>query len=224
MMDKYIGFIAVKMDSKRVPNKNLQLIDGQTLISRAISTLNKVDKISDIILYCSDESIKEYIEPDLKYTFIKRPKYLDDDKITFKEFLNHFINKEDVIDDTDTIVFLSCTTPFINPETIDDMIKRIGQGFYDTAFTARKIKNYCWFNDNILNYNIDDVPSTQIIKPVLEEVPVYIFPTSFWKTYERRIGIRPYIKIVDSLEGWDIDFPHEMELARFIPLIKRKMK
>lgn len=210
---KFIGYVTVRLDSKRVPQKSIREVGGIPLIGRAIATLNQVDAISDTILYCSDEKIKEYIDPDQRYTFIKRSRHLDSDETTFNDVLESIIDKLD----TDFIVFLSCTSPFIKAATIQNMIYQIENSGYDSAFAATEAKTFCWFNNKPLNYNPSNVPRTQDIEPVIIEASsLYIFQKELFKTNKRRIGFNPYIKIVDTFEGWDIDTPDDLKMAELI--------
>ena len=210
---KFIGYVTVKLNSKRVPFKSIREIGGKPLINYAISTLNQVEEVSDILLYCSQQRIQEYIDSNLSYTFIKRHTYLDSDGTTFNDILQTLIDDME----TDYIVFLSCTSPFIKPETIRDMINQIINNNFDSAFAAFDLKSFCWFNGQPLNYDPSNVPKTQDIKPVIVETSgLYIFSKELFKKYKRRIGFKPYIKIVDIFEGWDIDTMEELKMAELI--------
>ena len=210
---KFIGYVTVRLNSKRVPLKSIRKIRGKTLIDYAISTLNQIEEMSDILLYCSQENIREYIDSNLSYTFIKRPTYLDFDEATFNDILQTLIDKIE----TNYIVFLCCTSPFIKPETVRDMISQITNNNFDSAFTAFNFKSFCWFNGQPLNYNPSNVPRTQELRPVIAETSaLYIFSKQLFKTYKRRIGFKPYIKIVDIFEGWDIDTVEDLKMAELI--------
>jgi len=45
---------------------------------------------------------------------------------------------------------------------------------------------------------------------------LYIFQKDLFKTNKRRIGFNPYIKIVDTFEGWDIDTLDDLKMAELI--------
>jgi len=71
-----------------------------------------------------------------------------------------------------------------------------------------------------LNYELDNVPRTQDLKPIIQETSgLYIFSKELFKKYKRRIGFNPYIKIVDMLEGWDIDTMDELRIAEYISCV-----
>ena len=76
---KFTGYVTVRLNSKRLPGKSIKCLNGQTLIERAIETLNDVPEIDETILYCSDDSISDHISKDLSYRQIERPDYTNDD-------------------------------------------------------------------------------------------------------------------------------------------------
>jgi len=210
---KFIGYVTVRLNSRRVPVKSIRKIGGKPLINYAISTLDQVEEISDILLYSSDGKIKAYIDSNQSYTFMKRPIYLDSDSTTFNDILETLVNQME----TDYIVFLSCTSPFIKSQTIREMINQITNNNFDSAFTAFNFQSFCWFNQRPLNYDLSSVPRTQDLQPVIIETSgLYIFSKELFKRYKRRIGFKPYIKIVDIFEGWDIDTLEDLEMAELI--------
>ena len=210
---KFVGIIPVKLNSLRVPFKSIREIGGKSLVSRAIAILNQVEAISETILYCSDETIRQYVDKGLSYTFVKRPVELDSDESTYNDVLGPITDEAE----TDYIVYLSCTSPFVKSETISDMIVNIESGEFDSAFAAFNMQGFCWFKGKPLNYDPTNVPRTQDLEPVLEECSsLYIFPRELLLECRRRIGFKPYIKTVDIFEGWDIDTMEDLEMAALI--------
>lgn len=210
---KFAGYVTVRLNSKRVPFKSIQKIKGEPLVKYAIATLNKVDGLSDILLYCSEKNIRKYVGSHLSYTFIERPKRLDADSTTFNDILESIIDKIDA----DYIVFLSCTSPFIKAKTIQEMMKQIESNNFDSAFTVFNKRSFGWFKNRPLNYDPSNVPKTQDLEPILLETSgLYIFSKSLFKKHKRRIGFKPYIKVIDIFEGWDIDYPEDLKMARLM--------
>lgn len=213
---KFTGYITIRLNSKRVPRKSIRKLAGRSLIDYAISTLNQIEEISETILYCSQkthEELLKHINSSLTYTHIERPAYLDSDITTFNEILETLIENLD----TDYIVFLCCTSPFIRYETIKYMIKQVEQKDFDSSFTAFNIHNFCWFKNHPFNYDPSNVPRTQDLEPVMVETSgLYIFSKELFIKNRRRIGYKPYIKIIDTFEGWDIDTLEDWKMAELI--------
>lgn len=206
---RFTGYVTIRLNSKRVFQKSIRYLGNKPLMNYPIATLNKVP-LKDIVLY-SNEDLSMYIDEGLRYRWIKRPKKFDGDTTTFNEILDSIVDKID----TDYIVFLTCTSPFIKAETVAEMIGAIDGGDYDSAFTASKHQIFAWYDGRPLNYDASNVPRTQDIKPViLENSGLYIFPKYLYKATGRRVGYHPFIKEVDAFEGWDIDTEFDFSIAQ----------
>ena len=109
------------------------------------------------------------------------------------------------------------TSPFIRPETISGALAKVQSGEYDSAFSAEKIQTFAWFKGRPLNYALDNIPRTQTIEPVyIETSAFFIFPRGLWCGDHRRIGDRPYMAVVERVEGLDIDYPEDFAMAEII--------
>ena len=210
---RFLGYITVRLNSRRVPQKSIRTVGGKPLINYAVSTLNKVHSISEVVLYASQKRVMDYVDSQFSYSFIDRPPHLDSDGATFNDILESVVHRLD----TDYIVFLSATSPFIRPGTIQDMIDHIENGEYDSAFAAHKMLSFCWYDGRPLNYDPALVPRTQDLMPITVETSgLYVFSKSLFIAHRRRIGFKPYIRDVDVFEGWDIDTVDDLEMASLI--------
>ena len=69
---KTTAFIPIKLNNERLPGKNTMSFDGGTLLCHFLQkTLLQVQEIDEIIVFCSDDRIQEYLLPGVKY--LKRP-------------------------------------------------------------------------------------------------------------------------------------------------------
>lgn len=194
------GFVPVKMNSIRVPAKSLRYLNGVRLVNYPIRTLNEVSRISEVVVFCSDESIKEYIDPGLPYRFVKRTEWSNTAREP--EFFDEFIEKVS----PEWIVGLWPTTPFIVPGTIDAMLDVLDLGRHDSAHTVVDVDGRCWFGGKPLN--CDPVRHTHSgeLEPVYKEAgDCKILPARMQTTEGRRIGENPYRHQIDLIEGWDIN-------------------
>ena len=77
---KTVALIPIKLDSKRVPGKNIKpFFDGTPLMHFIQKTCLDAKTIDEVYIYCSDEEVKKYIIPGVQ--FLKRPEYLNGDNI-----------------------------------------------------------------------------------------------------------------------------------------------
>lgn len=210
----FCGYITVKLQSERVPYKSIQLLAGQPLVNYPLKILNQVDDISQIYLCCSERRVEEYIDRNLDYCYLERPTSLDSNETTFNDVLDFLI--KDIKEDN--IVFLSCTSPFIHPGTINEMIRMMKTENFDSSFLATKVNSYCWYQGKPLNFSLErKIPRTQDLEPVIIETSgLYIFSKANYLRTKRRVGNKPFIKFASQYEDIDIDTIDDLNLARII--------
>lgn len=205
---KAVAFVPIRLNSKRVVGKNLKLLGDKPLLQYILETLVKVPQLSDIYVYCSQESIIPYIPKGVK--FLKRDTSLDSDETLGCEIYEAFTKAVDA----DVYMLAHTTSPFIKPSTISNALDKVINNNHDSAFSAQKIQTFTWYNGKPLNYNLNEIPRTQTIEPIYVETSAfYIFRREVWTESRQRIGERPYMAIVDTVEGVDIDNPEDFDFA-----------
>lgn len=119
--------------------------------------------------------------------------------------------------EADLYVLAHATSPFIRAETLSEALQKIHSGEHDSAFSAERIQTFAWYGGRPLNYSLDNIPRTQTIEPVyIETSAFFIFPRELWCSRHRRIGDRPWMAVVDRIEGLDIDYPEDFAMAEII--------
>jgi CMP-N-acetylneuraminic acid synthetase len=208
---KVVAFLPIKLNSQRLPRKNLLPLGGKPLCRHIIDSLTAVERIDEIYVYCSSEEILGYIPEQV--TFLLRDKHLDGDLIKGFEIYEAFIRQVDA----DVYILAHTTSPFIKARTIQNALNKVLDDGYDSAFSAQKLKTFAWYQGKPLNYNINDVPRTQDIEPVyIETSAFFMFRKEIFTQHRRRIGFHPYIQEVDDMEAVDID---EMKDYRFAKML-----
>lgn len=208
---RVVAFATVKLNSERVPYKNLQMVGSRPLCWHIVNTALKVPQIDDVYVYCSDEKVVEAIPPAAK--FLQREKWLDGNEIRAKDTYTAFLR--DV--PADLYIALCTTSPFTKAETIANALKQVITGEHDSAFTARRMQTFAWHEGKPINYDPCDIPRTQELQPVYVETSAFfIFSAELWQKHGRRIGFNPYIQEVGEIEAIDIDEPQDLEFAQVI--------
>jgi CMP-N-acetylneuraminic acid synthetase len=208
---KTVAFVPIRLNSKRVIRKNLRLLGEKPLMCYILESLCDSKNIDEIYVYCSSEEIIEYLPE--KVMFLKRNEYLDRDETLGKEIYESFIDKVK----SDVYILSHTTSPFMRTSTIENALNKVLTEGYDSAFSAEKIQTFAWYQKEPLNYNLKEIPRTQTIEPIyIETSGFYIFMHDIWKIHHQRIGLNPYIAIVNSIEGIDIDNPEDFEFAEKI--------
>jgi CMP-N-acetylneuraminic acid synthetase len=208
------GFVPSKLNSERVPEKNIKALAGVPLVNYVLRTLNQVKSVDESIIFASEPRITEYIEKGLRYRFVRRPEYLDTQKAKVQDFISEFLKA----DNADIVVLLHITSPFIKPETVEDCVSRVASGEYDSAFAAVALKKFCWFKGKPLNYSLENpTPRTQDLEPVVvEQSGLYVFKRTLFEQHQQRLSAKAYIRTIDECEAHDIDTPEDFAMAELI--------
>lgn len=208
---KTVAFVPIRLNSKRVVGKNLKMLGEKPLMCYILDTLANIKKIDEVYVYCSQESIKEYLPKGVK--FLKRPEFLDRDETLGKEIYEAFTKTVDA----DIYILAHTTSPFIKEETVENALDKILNEGYDSAFSCEKIQTFTWYDGKPLNYDLKEIPRTQTIEPIYVETSAFfMFKRDIWKVHKQRIGFKPYMAQVDKIEGVDIDWPEDFEFAEKI--------
>lgn len=205
---KTVAFVPIRLNSKRVVGKNLKMLGDKPLMCYVLETLAKAKGVDEVYCYCSNEEVIKYLPEGVK--FLKRPEFLDRDETLGKEIYEEFTKTVDA----DVYILAHTTSPFMKVETFENALYKIINEDYDSAFSAEKIQTFAWFKGKTLNYDLKEIPRTQTIEPVYVETSAFfMFKRDVWKVHKQRIGFKPYIALVDKIEGVDIDWPEDFEFA-----------
>lgn len=207
MAEKIVAFVPIKLNSQRLPHKNILPLGDKPLCYHIFETLLKIKQIDDVYVFCSDEKIKNYIPQGVK--FLKRPKSLDTNETIGMDIYQSFKN----MINANIYVLCHATSPFIKAQTISQGIDAIINDNYDSAFSCEKIQTFCWYKNSPINYTLDYIPRTQDIEPIYVETSSFYIFTKDVIDNKRRIGKNCKKIVIDKIEGIDIDYKEDYEFA-----------
>lgn len=208
---KVVSFIPIKLNNQRLPGKNLMELDGQPLCRYLFNTVKGIENIDEKYVYCSDDTIQNYMPEELIY--LKRDSYLDGFQVKGLEIIDYFIR--DV--DADVYVLTHVTQPFTKAESIKKALDKVLYEGYDSAFSCVKIQDYCWYQGKPFNYDMQDIVTTQNLEPIyMETGAFFIFKKEVFTDLHQRIGKNPYMCVIDQFEAVDIDEAEDFEFAKVV--------
>lgn len=215
---KTVAFITIKLNSQRLPNKNILPLGGRPLSWHVCDHLLQCRNIDEIYIYCSEERIMDYVPKDERLIFRKRETWLDGDAVRAQDTYTAFTGEVDA----DIYVAALTTAPFVRPESYDTAVLKVKSEGYDSSFAAQKLQTFAWYQGKPLNYDPALIPRTQDMEPVYVETSgFFVFRKELWKEHRRRIGFNPYIYLVDNIEATDIDTKEDFEFAQKIVSLAR---
>ena len=221
-----LGVILARGGSKRIPKKNLQLLNGKTLIEITIDQALRSKYINEVVVSTDDNTIKS-ISENSGALVVDRPIEYTEDK-TVNEADNIIIDLIEKFESKkkyyDICVLLYPTAPLRTIKDIDKTIEKILNEDCDCALTLVKDQCYIWqtdLNGNYLtpvNYNPKKrTPSTEHeFLQYRENKAVYAFKKELLINSGSRIGGKIGYITMNNLNSIDIDNPEDLELTKIL--------
>jgi len=209
---KIVALVPMKLNNVRLPGKNIKCFeDGKPLCHYILTTLLSVDVIDEVYVYCSNESIKDYIPEGVIYR--KRSESLDQNTTKINEVIKAFASEIPA----EIYVMTHATSPFVGADSILKGIQAVAGGEYDSSFAVQKIGTFVWKDGHPFNYDLDNIPRTQDLPPMYAETSgFYIFKPEVICELNRRIGNNPYMVEVGQIEATDVDEAEDFLIANAI--------
>jgi len=161
-MKKIIAMIPARIGSKRIPKKNLRLIEGKPLIGYILETLKRV-KLFDKIYLNADDVIFEKIAKSYNVNFYLRDKRFSSDTSTNDDFALDFIENVE----GDILLQVLPTSPLITVKEIEDFTKYMIKKNLETLISVEHKQIACLYNNQTLNFDKYKMnPPSQNMKPV----------------------------------------------------------
>lgn len=159
---KIVVMIPARIGSKRVPKKNLRLIDGEPLISYIIKTIKETNLFDEVYLN-ADDRVFEEIAIDYGIKYYDRDKELTTDKSTNDEFALDFMNNVPA----DILLQILPTSPLITGDEIKSFITYMLENDLDSLISVEHKQIACIYNNQPLNFDkLKKNPPSQEMEPV----------------------------------------------------------
>jgi len=218
-MNNITAVIPVRGGSQRLKNKNILPFgnEGENLLTHKIEQLKQVKEVSRIVV-SSDSDIMLEMAIESGVEVHKRSwEYCDEKTKSFGEVVAHVAESVE----GDHILWATCTSPLVKPETYSDAIKiyfeELENGA-DSLVSFEMIKRYMWDENGPINYQLGTahIPSQQLPAVYLPTFGVTLAPRQKMIEWNYFHGVRPYKYMISQKESIDIDDELDMMIARSI--------
>jgi CMP-N,N'-diacetyllegionaminic acid synthase len=131
-MPRVLGVVPARGGSKRIPRKNLRLLNGKPLIWYTIEAAKQAKKLTDWVVSTEDKEIANLALSYGAYV-VKRPDSLAEDDTTSGAVVRHALDWMEVDRAPyDIVMLLHPTSPIRDPKHIDEAIARLWISPLDT--------------------------------------------------------------------------------------------
>ena len=223
-------FIPARGGSKGISNKNLQQIDGHSLVGRLVSKCVKLGaNFQNLTVVVSTND--EHIATEAKKAGAAvhwRPDEICSDNSSTEEALVHYLQLQDSSTQSTAVAMLQCTSPFTSSSEILEGFRCLSSGF-NSAFIG--VRNHFWLYANKngskepIGHQLDKRPSRQSIPEQYHETGAgYFFLAEEFLQHRFRLFGR--IGFVDAgyLGYVDIDEPEDLAFAKKIASLETSIR
>lgn len=211
-----IALIPARGGSKGLPGKNLLPVGGRALVERAVEACRLSDSIDRVVVTTDDDAIATCAR-EVGAEVVRRPAALSGDHATSESALIHALDVADPLSTAEIVVFVQCTSPFIDPDDLDSAVARVTQG-EDVVFSAAESHAFVWTDsfDGLVGVNHDSATrSRRQDRPreVVETGAFYVMRRSGFDTTGHRFFGRVGALEVHPLHRFEIDASCDADLC-----------
>jgi CMP-N-acetylneuraminic acid synthetase len=152
-LGKVILHIPAREGSKRVPRKNMRLMNNKPMISYAIDASLKSQVTEEVYINTDSLEIIEYAKTNYDNVRIyEREVALADDKASSDEFNYDIIKKLN----PDTLIMINPVCPLITAEDIQNALNHYKSSNCDTLITSTSTQMQTFCNGEPVNINVNE--------------------------------------------------------------------
>ena len=217
MKPRIVALVPMRHHSERVPGKNYRPFAGQPLYHHIIGSLLACPLVAEVVIDTDSPVITEDASQHFpQVRLIDRPEHLRADTMSMNEVLLHDVHQVDA----DYYLQTHSTNPLLRTETITRAIELLLSELpgYDSLFGVTRFQVRLWDQlARAVNHNPNILLRTQDLPPLyMENSNLYIFTRPLLERRRNRIGERPLMFEIDSLEAWDIDDETAFRIAELL--------
>lgn len=220
-----LGVIPARAGSKRLPGKNIKLLNGHPLIKYAIKTGLRSKYINRLIVSTDCGKIKKVaIKSGASVPFL-RPKELANDSSPTESVVKHAVvfMENSLGKKIDIVVLLQATCPFTTVDAIDSCVELLLKEDWDTVITVKEVSHRAEWTGFINNKGgfeqiISEKEYFKLAK-TREYAPsgnIYVFKREVLFEQKKIIGRNTGTVVVSPESAVDIDVPLDFMFAEFL--------
>lgn len=225
-----VALILARGGSKGLPRKNLQEVDGQSLIYRAARSCVAAEALERVFVYSDSEEIRAEAAR-AGATPVERPADVSGDRATSEEAVQRYLRDHDP--GTADVMLVQATSPFLRSQHVDDAARELRRRYHEvdsvvSVFPVRLYLGFLGEEDRVAGrYWRPFYPTRwrrQDFRPDLyaETGALYLAKRAVWDS-GRRTGCRAGIVVMEPWESIEIDDQEDLEAARALaPLVRRR--
>ncbi len=226
-----VAVIPARGGSKGVLAKNLSMVGGVPLVVRAVRACLAAASVDATYVSTDDPGIAAAARL-AGSEVIMRPRPLAGDRATSETALLHALEQlAELGQRPEALLFVQCTSPFIDPRDLDQAARLILDGRADSVFSGVPSFEFLWRDEQLSavpgdgamvgqNHDASVRPRRQDRRPDFRETGAfYAMNAAGFTTHRHRFFGRTTVVSVSDLTTVEIDTPHDLVLAEALAQI-----
>lgn len=217
LLARIVALVPMRHTSERVPGKNYREMAGKPLYFHILTALQATPEIAEVVVDTDSPDITAGMREHFPHVrILERPEKLRDGMIPMNDILLYDTSQVEA----DYYLQTHSTNPLLKTETISKAIQTFikSRDNYDSLFSVTRLQTRLYNKEGkAVNHNPNELLRTQDLPPIYEENScIYIFDRQTLKARGHRLGEKPLMFEIDSIEAWDIDVELDFLLADYL--------
>lgn len=217
MRPRIVALVPMRHHSERVHGKNYRQFAGKMLYHHIVGSLLGCELTKEVVIDTDSTVIMEDASRNFpQVRLIERPENLRAGTVPMNDVLLYDVRQVE----SDYYLQTHSTNPLLSTETIAQAIELFLEKLpsYDSLFSVTRIQKRLWDSQaKAINHDPGVLLRTQDLPPVYEENScIYIFSRNVLEARHNRIGQRPFMFEIDSMEACDIDSEADFRICEVL--------
>lgn len=209
---RVVAVIPARANSKRIPNKNLRLLNNHPMVYYAIKNALDSKYIDDVILTTDSEEIA-LVGNQMNIEVHMRDERLCGDDITLDPVIYDVVKRKEC----DYVISMQPTSPTLLVDTLDKAIKHCIEGGYDSVISAYNQPSLSWKHDgNSKKPAYVKRLNRQYLPSYYKETGAFIISKREVVTNENRLGEKVDLYELSEEEAIDVSTFQDIAIAKVV--------
>ncbi len=208
-LGKIVLHIPAREGSKRVPKKNIRLMNNNPMISYAIEASIKANISEHLYVNTDSKEIKDFVNTNYDEVKIyKRKKLLASDEASSEDFNLDIIKQLSA----DTLIMINPVCPLVTSNDIKNAFKAYKESDCDTLITSTSTKMQTFCENIAININEDEKLAPSQDNKIITTLNWAI---TLWdaKKFIKRMEEKGYASLGENRLFFDIDPLHSIKVS-----------
>ena len=202
-----VCFIPAKAESRRLPQKNQQLLSGYPLWLKQALKCQDIDAIDEVVVDTDSDAIAEHAGAFGLSAIVREHNDAD----------GHELFSSEIAHRPSATTYVQClaTAPFLKAKTITSCIELVtGESNWENQYESVAACHTSIHYPFPQSESIDD--SDTIEAELIESMGLYVVNGDLARERGKRCYPNTYPHILNDFESFDLDYPYQLEMARLI--------